>query len=108
MQERIPESPFDGKINDERIPVIINTDKDYILTCPWCYGSHFVLKNELNCTIFRCGMNKDNTIINPHLRKEEAYIRINNKDIIEGCAGPFQVIKINDKELYIIRRDWNS
>jgi hypothetical protein len=61
-----------------------------IVVCPHC--SDQVIIEELNCCIFRHGINK-NTLeqINPHALKEECdYLFENN--LIYGCGKPFKIV----------------
>ncbi len=63
----------------------------YIFECPHCKGNILVMKNELNCKIFRHGIYKDGTQLPPHSSKE-----VCDKFIEEGhygCGKPFRIIE---------------
>jgi len=67
----------------------------YLFKCPHCNIDIQVMKNEVNCTIFRCGILKDSCRqISPHETKMncDQYIK---KESIFGCGNPFRLIKIN-------------
>ena len=65
-------------------------ESSYFINCPHCGIDIEILKNEINCTIFRCGKYKLNgQQINPHLPKEECD-RLKQNDLIWGCGKPFK------------------
>ena len=67
----------------------------YEFTCPHCNISIIVMKNEMNCRIFRCGeYKKTRQPIPPHLPKNLCDELVKN-DLIYGCGKPF--IFKNDK-----------
>jgi hypothetical protein len=61
-----------------------------IVQCPHCF--QYIVIDELNCGIFRCGIKKDNfEQIPSHASKEECeYLKHN--DLIYGCGKPFRII----------------
>lgn len=61
----------------------------YLAECPVCKVSIFVLPNELNCKIFRCGVFKSNGLpINPHLPKVQC-LELVKRELIYGCGAAF-------------------
>lgn len=64
-------------------------DDFYRFNCPHCGTNIVVMKNEVNCKIFRCGQLKSNgTQIPPHAQKIVCdQLRENN--LVYGCAKPF-------------------
>ena len=75
-------------------------DQDIIVFCPHCKEP--ILIEKLNCCIFRHGtMRSNGQQINPHAIKElcDYYIE---KNMINGCAKPFQIIKNNNEFVAII------
>ena len=73
---------------------------DYItINCPHCSDTILILKNELNCCIFRHGIYKSSyQQIDPHLNKPECD-RLINQSLIYGCGKPFKIIIKNNKYL---------
>jgi hypothetical protein len=73
--------------------LIIGETTDILLfNCPHCLGDIQVLRNEINCTIFRHGILKSNgEQISPHASKEECDNYVAN-DLIYGCGRPFKLI----------------
>jgi hypothetical protein len=64
-------------------------DPYYIFKCPHCKIYIIVLKTEINCRIFRCGVYiSNNNQINPHTPKNECD-RLKDKKLIHGCGKPF-------------------
>ena len=61
-----------------------------MIQCPHC--EQYILIEELNCGIFRCGIMKDTfQQIASHASKEECdYLKYN--DLIYGCGKPFRII----------------
>ena len=62
----------------------------YELECPHCKGILIVMKNEINCCIFRHGIYKhDNTQLPPHSSKEvcDEFVKQGNY----GCGKPFKL-----------------
>jgi hypothetical protein len=55
------------------------------IECPHCTGMIHVLKNEINCGIFR------------HAYFKSYYIK---NDIIHGCGKPFRLF-VNDDKIHI-------
>lgn len=65
--------------------------------CPHCFLDIHVVKNELNCCIFRHGVYKKTyKQVDPHLKKEMCDELV-KKDLVIGCCKPFEVIKKGDK-----------
>jgi hypothetical protein len=68
-----------------------------IVVCPHC--NDYVVIEELNCCIFRHGINKtDGTQIDPHLPKPECD-RLFQNNLIFGCGKPFRIIKGENMEI---------
>jgi hypothetical protein len=68
----------------------------YELECPHCKGILIVMKNEINCCIFRHGIYKhDNTQLPPHSSKEvcDEFFKQGNY----GCGKPFRLCLENEK-----------
>lgn len=77
-----------SNITNETTPVIVYDDC-YQITCPYCNITIMVMKNELNCKIFRCGQYKLNgKQIDPHL-SEQLCNSLIQKNLIYGCSKPF-------------------
>ena len=65
---------------------------DIIQKCPNCNLYVLILKNELNCRIFRHGVLKSNmTQINPHMPKNQCD-ELKRMDLIYGCGKPFRYV----------------
>jgi hypothetical protein len=62
---------------------------DYlIVTCPHCGDDIFIMKKEINCTIFRHGVLKTTLKqIDPHSPKDICD-RLKADDLIYGCGKP--------------------
>lgn len=61
----------------------------YLFDCPHCGIQIVVIKNELNCKIFRCGQFKSNgEPIPPHASKIMCD-KFKTDDLINGCGKPF-------------------
>jgi hypothetical protein len=74
--------------------------EDIIVVCPHCKEP--ILIEKLNCCIFRHGtMRSNGQQINPHAIKElcDYYVE---KNMINGCGKPFQIIKNNNEFVAII------
>jgi len=72
---------------------------DILVQCPQCLEP--ILNEKLNCCIFRHGTMKTNgQQIDPHALKElcEFYVE---KNMINGCGKPFQIIKQNNNFIAI-------
>lgn len=62
-----------------------------IVKCPWCHEDVLVMKNEINCAIFRHGVLKSNhQQMDPHASKEECD-RLADGGLIYGCGKPFRI-----------------
>ena len=69
------------------------SDDIYVFICPHCKEDIIVLKNELNCKIFRHAVFKSNyKPIDPHATKQECQRLIDNH-LIYGCGKPFIIIE---------------
>ena len=74
---------------------VIEDNNLYRLTCPHCDQPIEILKNQLNCRIFRCGILKSSyKQIGPHTKKVECD-RLKEQDLIFGCSKPFKFITKN-------------
>lgn len=66
------------------------------IECPHCFQPIIIMKNEINCAIFRHGIFKQNgEQIPPHLPKKHCDELVLKK-LIYGCGKPFQLVA-NDK-----------
>ena len=67
---------------------------DIIVKCPHC--NEEILIQELNCCIFRHGVLKNGTQIDPHASRElcEHYLTHN---LIYGCGKPFKILENNNE-----------
>jgi hypothetical protein len=71
-------------------------DNSYVFNCPHCDQKIQVLKNQINCRIFRCGIYKNNgNPIPPHTSKIECD-RLKNSNLIYGCSKPFKFVTIDN------------
>ena len=60
-----------------------------LVTCPHC--TQMIEIVEVNCAIFRCGIEKaTGQQISPHLQKEECD-RLVIQELIYGCGKPFRI-----------------
>ncbi len=67
-----------------------NPDKNFAIICPHC--NTWVLIEEINCAIFRHGVDKNTGLqIPPHLDKNTC-VKLFEKGVIFGCGKPFKVI----------------
>jgi len=72
---------------------ILHVDGFYYFECPHCKNMVQVKDNEVNCTIFRCGVFKQGGgNIPPHTKKEECD-RLFDEGKIYGCSKPFKFDK---------------
>ncbi len=61
-----------------------------IVNCPNC--NQYIIIEQLNCCIFRCGVFKYNGIqIPPHLGQIQCNNLIEQR-LIYGCASPFRIV----------------
>jgi hypothetical protein len=68
----------------------INLDKNFAIICPHC--NTWVLIEEINCAIFRHGVDKNTGFqIPPHLDKNTC-VKLFEKGVIFGCGKPFKVV----------------
>lgn len=76
--------------------VSVDGDK-LIFQCPHCFLFVEVLKNDLNCKIFRHAVFKNNgQNINPHASESECNNLIISDSVV-GCAKPFQIVQISNE-----------
>ena len=72
-------------------------NEDFLqIECPHCLHQIIIMKNEINCAIFRHGVLKKNGVqMSPHLEKRicDELVR---QDLIYGCGKHFKLVK-NDK-----------
>lgn len=62
----------------------------YLIECPHCHQEIQIMKNEINCQIFRHGVFKENyQQIPPHLDQNQCQLLVNSNRIY-GCASPFR------------------
>ena len=67
---------------------------DIIVVCPHCKEQLIIEK--INCGIFRHGViKKSGKYINPHASKKTCD-KLVKKDLVYGCAKPFQIIVKDD------------
>ena len=70
----------------------IQEDNSYIFECPHCNILIQVLKQDVNCKIFRHGVFKNTRQhVDPHLSKELCD-RLKSQDLVYGCCKPFKLI----------------
>jgi hypothetical protein len=87
--------------NIDRVPVI-KYDDFYSIICPYCSINIIVMKNELNCRIFRCGQYiKNGAQIPPHLAKNQCDDLVQRK-LIYGCSKPFR-LDGSTNDLYAVK-----
>lgn len=68
-------------------------DNFILIQCPHCMQYMELIKNEINCAIYRHGMFKINgQQIDPHLSKELCDKLIEDQ-LIYGCGKPFQLFQ---------------
>ena len=61
-----------------------------LVTCPNC--KQFIIIEQLNCCIFRCGVYKQNgEQIPPHLEREKC-LELVRERLIYGCGQPFVIV----------------
>ena len=62
-----------------------------LVTCPNC--KQFIIIEQLNCCIFRCGVYKQNgEQIPPHLEREKC-LELVRERLIYGCGQAFKIIE---------------
>ena len=67
--------------------------------CPHCFQVIIIMKNEINCAIFRHGVFKKNGLqMPPHLEKKFCD-ELFQKGLIYGCGKPFQLVKNEKNEI---------
>ncbi len=72
------------------------SEQNFVVECPHCKEP--ILIEQVNCAIFRHGVQKDNfQQIGPHSSKEECDNFINN-NLIFGCGKPFKLEKKSDNK----------
>lgn len=78
----------------------------HIFTCPHCLDDIIVMKNELNCRIFRHATLKSNfSQVNPHASFEECQKLISN-NLIFGCGKPFEIINSKENKLIAVKCEY--
>jgi hypothetical protein len=77
--------------------MLIEQEDYLVFPCPHCEELTVVMKNEINCQIFRHAIYKNSyEQVNPHLpQKLCEYLTRNN--ITYGCSKPFRIDKVNEK-----------
>jgi hypothetical protein len=81
-------------------------DGTYVFDCPTCHGMILVAPHELNCCIFRHGVDRTTgEPIPPHTTKEDCD-RMFFQNTIYGCGKPFQVIKQEDGTIRAVICDY--
>lgn len=65
-----------------------------IFQCPHCDELIIIMKDDLNCCIFRHAVYKDSFFqVDPHLSEQLCnYLR--RSELVFGCAKPFRIIQI--------------
>lgn len=73
---------------------LIKEDGGFLLfDCPHCDEGVIVKKNQVNCTIFRHGVFKNNyKQMGPHTKKEMCDYYFEN-GLIYGCGKPFKIVR---------------
>jgi len=67
------------------------------INCPHC--DQLIIIEQINCSIFRCGMEKQSgNQIPPHAPKQECD-RLAEQKLIYGCGKPFRVLQKPDGTL---------
>jgi hypothetical protein len=81
----------------------MNLNNDFLFfSCPHCNNFLIIHINDINCSIFRHAIFKNNfQQINPHEKKEVCDFLFNS-DLIYGCGKPFKLIQFNNS--YIIEK----
>ena len=76
------------------IQYCIMSDNDYIyLECPHCNQMMGLVRQEINCAIYRHGVYKDTgEQMDPHEKQERCEYLAKNK-LIYGCGKPFQLFE---------------
>ena len=64
-------------------------DEFYKFACPYCGIDVVVMKNELACKIFRCGILKKNGTQVPQHADKKQCDGLRETDSVYGCARPF-------------------
>lgn len=86
---------------------------EIIVNCPHCNDIVFILKNEINCNVFRHGVIKTTMKqIDPHSPKDLCDAMFNNEEIY-GCGKPFKLeltsrndISNKDNQYYAVICDY--
>lgn len=75
-----------------------------IFPCPHCAELVVVNVREVNCCIFRHAALKDDVSkqIDPHTPKEECD-RLVREDLVYGCAKPFQLVKQQTDDGFVVQ-----
>ena len=79
---------------------IYMNDQFCIFQCPHCHDFIIVARGEINCTILRHAVYKNNfQQIDPHSSKELCMNLVDTRQVY-GCAQPFRIV-INDGAYYV-------
>lgn len=74
--------------------------------CPSCSDFVIVMKDEINCSIFRHGVYKDSGMqIDPHMPKEQCE-KLHISNMIYGCSNPFKIIIKNGDYFNVIKCEY--
>lgn len=69
----------------------MNEDDSILITCPHCETLISLIKNQINCAIYRHGICKETfQQMDPHASKEECDNLVKNNKIY-GCGKPFKL-----------------
>ena len=74
---------------------------DLVFVCPHCNDNVIINIREINCGIFRHAYYKNSMQQIPPHESKDTCDKLVEKELIFGCAKPFQIVKENDN--YIIR-----
>ena len=71
----------------------MNEDDSILIICPHCEMLMSLIKNQINCAIYRHGICKDTfQQMDPHASKEECDNLVKNNKIY-GCGKPFKLFQ---------------
>ena len=73
--------------------VFIPEDNTYVFSCPHCLNNIQVKQDEVNCSIFRHGVYRNNFEPIPPHSSRETCDQLYSNGIIYGCGKPFQLFK---------------
>ena len=74
----------------------VSIDGDLLIfQCPNCFDFIQVLRNELNCKIFRHACNKQTfQCVNSHLSLNDCE-NLKKSDTVYGCIKPFMIVQLS-------------